>query len=87
MGLFGFLASTLKELDPLAMPFPFVNYAVTDGRFFSEIGIQTYGFTPLALEEGLDLTGSIHAANERVPVAALEFGVQAVSRALLAFRG
>jgi acetylornithine deacetylase/succinyl-diaminopimelate desuccinylase-like protein len=82
MGLFEMLASTLRELDPKGIPFPFVNYAVTDARFFSKIGIQTYGFTPLLITEGLDLTSTIHAADERVPVAALDFGVKAIVNAI-----
>jgi acetylornithine deacetylase/succinyl-diaminopimelate desuccinylase-like protein len=76
------LAATLHELDPAGIPFPFVNYAVTDARFFSKLGIQTYGFTPLLITEGLDLTNTIHGADERVPVAALEFGVKAVFNTL-----
>ena len=82
MGLYEVLASALHELDPQGIPFPFVNYAVTDARFFSKLGIQTYGFTPLFITEGLDLTGTIHAADERVPVAALEFGLRAVFNVL-----
>ena len=85
MGLFDTLASTLRELDPQGIPFPFVNYAVTDARFFARLGIQTYGFTPLLITEGLDLTSTIHAADERVPVTALDFGVKAIFNALQKF--
>ncbi len=85
MGMFDILAGTLRELDPEGIPVPFVNFGVTDARFFSRLGIQTYGFTPLLITEGLDLTGTIHAANERVPVPALEFGVAAVFNALRKF--
>jgi acetylornithine deacetylase/succinyl-diaminopimelate desuccinylase-like protein len=82
MGLFDRLVATLRELDPQGIPVPFVNFGVTDARFFSRLGIQTYGFTPLLLTEGLDLTNTIHAADERVPVSALEFGVNAVFNAI-----
>jgi acetylornithine deacetylase/succinyl-diaminopimelate desuccinylase-like protein len=78
MDLFETLATSLRELDPAGIPIPFVNFAVTDARFFSKLGIQTYGYTPVQIPEGLDLTDTIHAANERVPVRALEFGTQAV---------
>jgi len=86
MGLFEMLERTLRELDPAGTPFPFVNYAVTDARFFSNLGIQTYGFTPLLINEGLDLTNTIHAADERVPAAALDFGVNAVFNAIQKFQ-
>jgi acetylornithine deacetylase/succinyl-diaminopimelate desuccinylase-like protein len=85
MGLYDTLAGVLRELDPKGIPFPFVNFGVTDARFFSRLGIQTYGFTPLLIAEGLDLTSTIHAADERVPVAALDFGVQAVFNAIQRF--
>jgi acetylornithine deacetylase/succinyl-diaminopimelate desuccinylase-like protein len=86
MGLFEMLEITLRELDPDGTPFPFVNFAVTDARFFSKLGIQTYGFTPLLINEGLDLTNTIHAADERVPAAALDFGVKAVLNAMQKFQ-
>ena len=85
MGLYEVLASSLREFDPQGIPFPFVNYAVTDARFFSKLGIQTFGYTPLMITEGLDLTNTIHAADERVPVAALDFGVRSVFSALQKF--
>jgi acetylornithine deacetylase/succinyl-diaminopimelate desuccinylase-like protein len=86
MGLYEMLAGALRELDPGGIPFPFVNFAVTDARFFSKLGIQTYGYTPLLINEGLDLTNTIHAADERVPAAALDFGVNAVFNAIQKFQ-
>ena len=85
MGLFETLAAPLRELDPLGIPIPFVNFAVTDARFFSKLGIQTYGYTPLQFTEGLELTSTIHSADERIPVAALDFGVNAVFKAIQRF--
>jgi acetylornithine deacetylase/succinyl-diaminopimelate desuccinylase-like protein len=85
LGLFETLAAPLRELDPEGIPIPFVNFAVTDARFFSTLGIQTYGYTPLKFSDGFDLTSTIHAADERVPVAALDFGVNAVFKAIQTF--
>ncbi len=85
MGLFETLAAPLRELDPQGIPIPFVNFAVTDARFFSKLGIQTYGYTPLQFTEGLELTSTIHSADERIPVAALDFGVNAVFKAIQRF--
>jgi acetylornithine deacetylase/succinyl-diaminopimelate desuccinylase-like protein len=76
------LAEVLRELDPDAIPVPMLQAGVTDGRFLSRIGIQTYGFLPLRLEEGFDVYSLIHAADERVPVDAVRFGVEAVGRAI-----
>jgi acetylornithine deacetylase/succinyl-diaminopimelate desuccinylase-like protein len=59
---------------------------VTDARFFSRLGIQTYGFTPLRLPEDFNFIRTIHAADERVPVEAIDFGVRAISSALQKFK-
>lgn len=85
MGLFDALAAVLRELDPEGIPFPFVLMGVTDARCFARLGIQTYGFTPLKLPEDFNFLRTVHAADERVPVEALRFGVQAISRALEVF--
>jgi acetylornithine deacetylase/succinyl-diaminopimelate desuccinylase-like protein len=85
MGLFDTLGNVLSDLDPTAIPLPFVMSGVTDARFFSKLGIQTYGFTPLQLPENFSFISTIHAADERVPVAALDFGVRAIFSAMQKF--
>jgi acetylornithine deacetylase/succinyl-diaminopimelate desuccinylase-like protein len=82
MGFFDTLSNILQEDDPQGLPIPFVGGWVTDARFFNRLGIQTYGFTPLRVPDDFDMTGLAHGADERVPVAALEFGVQAVYKAI-----
>lgn len=81
-GLFPLLADVLTDLDPEARPIPMLLPAVTDGRFFARIGIQSYGFVPLRLDASFDFIETIHAADERVPVEALEFGTRAISQVL-----
>lgn len=78
MEMFDRLADTLRQLDPHGNPIPYVLSGVTDARFFSRLGIQTYGFTPLKLPEDFNFINTVHAANERVPVDALDFGAQAI---------
>jgi acetylornithine deacetylase/succinyl-diaminopimelate desuccinylase-like protein len=83
--LFDTLAQTLRELDPAARPIPLLLPAVTDGRFFSLLGIQTYGFLPMQLPEDMAFMDLIHAENERLPTDTLEFGTQAITRVLERF--
>lgn len=85
MGLFDVLGDSLQELDPRGIPLPFVLSGVTDARFFSKLRIQTYGFTPLQLPEDFNFISTVHAADERVPVKALDFGAQAVYSVLQKF--
>ncbi len=85
MGLFDTLARALRELDPTAKPIPLLLPAVTDGRFFSRLGIQTYGFLPMQLPEEMAFMQLIHAADERLPVDSVEFGTSAIGRVLERF--
>jgi acetylornithine deacetylase/succinyl-diaminopimelate desuccinylase-like protein len=86
-GLFGLLADIVGELDPGATPIPMLLPAVTDGRFFARLGIQSYGFVPLRLDRGFSFVETIHGADERVPIDALEFGTQALSQLLTRYGG
>jgi acetylornithine deacetylase/succinyl-diaminopimelate desuccinylase-like protein len=76
------LADVLRELDPDAIPVPLLQPGVTDARFFARLGIQTYGFLPMRLPDDLVLNEVVHAANERIPVEAVEFGAEGVYRAV-----
>jgi len=76
------LAQIIRELDPGAVPVPLLQAGVTDARFFAQLGIQNYGYLPLRLPADFRFTSLIHAADERVPADAIEFGAEAVFRAL-----
>jgi acetylornithine deacetylase/succinyl-diaminopimelate desuccinylase-like protein len=85
LGLFETLAEIIRELDPEGIPVPLLQIGVTDARFFGRVGIQNYGFLPLRLPEEYVFTQYIHAADERVPAAAVEFGAEGVFRAIQRF--
>ena len=82
LGLFETLTGIIRELDPEGVPLPLLQIGVTDARFFAQLGIQTYGFLPMRLPPAFAFTKLIHAADERIPVDALEFGAEAVYRAV-----
>ena len=50
--------------------------------FFSRLGIQTYGFTPMRLPADFNFWSGVHGADERIPVEAVEFGTRAIGEAL-----
>lgn len=85
MGLFDILGTILQETDPNGIPVPLMIPGVTDARFFARLGIQTYGFLPMQLPSDLNFSRLIHAANERVPAEAIEFGAAAIYHALQRF--
>lgn len=87
MGLFETLSQSLRAHDPEAVPIPFLMPAVTDGRWFAQLGIQPYGYTPLTLPDGFDFQRTVHAADERIPVSALEFGSNVLTDVLRRYEG
>jgi len=82
MGLFGTLADVRREADPEAIPLPMLLAGATDARFFSTLGIQTYGFLPMQLPADFDFARTIHAADERIPLEAVDFGARAIYEVL-----
>jgi acetylornithine deacetylase/succinyl-diaminopimelate desuccinylase-like protein len=85
LALYDTLAGLLRELDPAARPVPLLLPAVTDGRFFARLGIQTYGFLPMQLPKEMRFMELIHAEDERIPVDSVEFGTTAIRRLLERF--
>lgn len=87
LGAFDTLASVLRDAEPDAVPVPLVLAGVTDARFFARLGIQTYGFLPMRLPAGLDFMSLLHAPDERVPAAELEWGAERIREAIERYRG
>ncbi len=85
MGLYKFLGDILKDKDNDGIPIPYLVSGVTDARHFSKLGIQTYGFTPMCVEKGIDYTKLIHSANERIPIKGLEFGTDSIYKLLVGY--
>jgi acetylornithine deacetylase/succinyl-diaminopimelate desuccinylase-like protein len=76
------LAEILRELDPGSVPVPMLQAGVTDARFLSRAGVQTYGWLPLRLPEDFEFLPLVHNADERVPADAIGFGVEAIGHAI-----
>jgi acetylornithine deacetylase/succinyl-diaminopimelate desuccinylase-like protein len=85
MGLFGVLSNILREADPGSVPVPLVIPGSTDGRLFSRLGIQTYGFIPMNLPDDFFFWQLMHGPDERIPIEALTFGADAMYKLLQRF--
>lgn len=77
------MCAGLRAEDPMAIPVPYLLTGGTDAKVFAPLGIRCFGFCPLQLPADLDFSALFHGIDERVPVAALEFGVRALDRVLL----
>ena len=78
MGLFDTLADILLDGQEETIAVPLLMSGGTDGRFFSDLNIQTYGYLPMDLPEDFDFLSTVHAADERIPLAALQFGADKI---------
>ena len=79
--LFPLLAGIIRQREPTGTPIPMLLPAYTDARYFSRLGIQTYGFVPMRLPRHAT-TELVHAPDERVPADAVTFGADCVYEAI-----
>lgn len=76
------MTRSLLAEDPDALVAPYLMSGGTDAKYFTRLGIRTYGFAPLRLPDDLDFTALFHGVDERVPTDALEFGSRVLDRFL-----
>lgn len=74
--------SALLATDPEARTVPYMLSGGTDAKHFARLGIRCFGFTPLRLPPELDFAALFHGVDERVPVDALKFGTEVLTRFL-----
>jgi len=76
------MTAALLAEDPEALVAPYLMSGGTDAKYWTEIGMRTFGFAPLRLPEDLDFTALFHGVDERVPVDSLQFGARVFDRFL-----
>jgi acetylornithine deacetylase/succinyl-diaminopimelate desuccinylase-like protein len=76
------MTGALLAEDPDALVAPYLMSGGTDAKYWTEIGMRSFGFAPLRLPEDLDFTALFHGVDERVPVDSLEFGARVFDRFL-----
>ena len=70
------MTAALLAEDAGAKVVPYCLSGGTDAKSFSRLGMRCFGFAPLRLPADLDFSGMFHGVDERVPVAALQFGTR-----------
>ncbi len=76
LGLFDLLARLLESRESGAVAIPYILPGSSDGRHLARLGIQTYGYTPMNLPSDVRFFETIHALDERIPIAAVDFGTE-----------
>ena len=81
--LFNILCRTIRRHAPDAVPLPSLTPGYTDAKYFSKLGIRTYGFTPARFDpaSGITYHRLFHAADERIPVEGFKWGMTALYEA------
>jgi acetylornithine deacetylase/succinyl-diaminopimelate desuccinylase-like protein len=72
----------ILAVDPEARTVPYMLSGGTDAKAFARLGIRCFGFAPLRLPPELDFAALFHGVDERVPVDALQFGVEVLEHFL-----
>ncbi len=85
--LFPLLSDILHQSTAEGFAFPFVSFGATDARYLSEIGIQSYGFTPMDLPPDMEFLELLHAPDERIPVTAVTFGTTQMFELICRYSG
>lgn len=85
--LFAHLCRTVTRHDPACAPVPFMIPGYTDAKHFSKLGMDCYGFAPLALEpaDAAELKHRVHGADERVSKEAFLKGYMILEDAVLSY--
>lgn len=76
------MIDAVTQEDPGARVVPYCLSAATDNTILAQLGIRGYGFVPLRLDPELDFSALFHGVDERIPLAALRFGVRVLDRFL-----
>lgn len=76
------MRAAIQAEDPEGTVIPYLLPGGTDNKLLSKIDINGYGFVPLRVPADFDVWGLFHAADERVPVEALKFGVRTLSHVI-----
>ena len=79
------IIASLTAHDPDAKVLPYLLSGGTDNKALSRLGIRGYGFAPLQLPADLDFPGMFHGVDERVPLAAIDFGHRVLVDLLLRY--
>lgn len=81
------LVDALQKHEQNARAVPYMFPGTTDAGILAQLGVQTYGFTPIDLPPHCKALEMIHAPDERVPVKSLVECAKILHEVILRYRG
>jgi acetylornithine deacetylase/succinyl-diaminopimelate desuccinylase-like protein len=86
-GLYPILEATIHDHDPGAVPVPAMAPFGTDAKHLVELGVPTFGFSPLRQPPGETYIERWHGIDERVSIEGLRWGLPVLYDAVRRFAG
>ncbi len=86
-GLFPILEEVLRAHDPAGVPLPVMVPFSTDAKHLLDLGVPTFGFSPLRQPPGETYLDRYHGVDERVSLVGLRWGLPVLYDAVRRFCG
>jgi acetylornithine deacetylase/succinyl-diaminopimelate desuccinylase-like protein len=86
-GLYPILEQTIRDNDPAGIPVPAMAPFSTDAKHLVDLGVPTYGFSPLRQPPNETYLDRYHGVDERVSLAGLRWGLPVLYDAVRRFCG
>lgn len=74
--LFQTIKEVIEEKDPGSEVVPYMIAGFTDAGSYQQLGIKTYGFSPIKLPRDIVFSKLYHNHNERIPVEGFQWGLE-----------
>jgi len=84
-GLYPILEAAIRDHDPDGIPLPVMAPFATDAKHLVELGVPTYGFSPLRQDPEETYLDRYHGVDERVSLAGLRWGLPVLYDAVRRF--
>jgi len=86
-GLYPILEAVIREHDPDGAPLPVMAPYSTDAKHLQDLGVPTFGFSPLRQPPGETYLDRYHGIDERVSLEGLRWGLPVLYAAVRRFCG
>lgn len=86
-GLYPILEAAIREHDPDGVPLPVMAPFSTDAKHLQDLGVPTFGFSPLRQPPGETYLDRYHGIDERVSLEGLRWGLPVLYDAVRRFCG
>jgi len=85
--LFNLICRRIEAADPGSRAIPWMTPGATDNKFYSRLGSQCYGFSPVKLNPHMPFGSLFHGNDERLPIDGFFWGLKVYAEVVLEFVG